>query len=63
MAFVFLIDPSIALGTSASLQAAFLIENLTWIVGFLDAAFEVCGLCRGGDRKYISICVYTNILL
>ena len=25
--------------------AAFLIENLTQIMGFLDAAFEVCGLC------------------
>jgi len=21
-----------------------------------------CGLCRSGDRKYISICVYTNVL-
>jgi len=30
---------------------------------FLDADFEVCGLIWGGDRKYISICVYTNILL
>jgi len=43
-----------------SLQPALLIENLTLIMGFLDADFEVCGLCRGGDRKYISICVYTN---
>ncbi|MHC4338444.1 MAG: hypothetical protein ACYSTG_10955, partial [Planctomycetota bacterium] len=24
---------------------AFLIENLTQIMGFLDTAFEVCGLC------------------
>jgi len=39
-----------------------LIENLTQIMGFLDAGFEVCGLCWGGDRKYISICVYTNVL-
>ncbi len=42
---------------------ALLIENLTQIIGFLDAGFEVCGLCWGGDRKYISICVYTNVLL
>ncbi len=42
--------------------AAFLIENLTQIMEFLDAGSEVCGLCWGGDRKYISICVYTNIL-
>ena len=41
---------------------AFLIKNLTQIMGFLDAGFEVCGLCRGGDRKYISICVYTNVI-
>ena len=32
---------------------ALLIENLTQIMGFLDAGFEVCGLCWGGDRKYI----------
>ena len=31
--------------------------------GFLDTAFEVCGLCWGGDRKYISICVYTNVVV
>jgi len=40
----------------------FLIENLTQIMGFLDAGFEVSGLCWGGDRKYISICVHTNVL-
>ena len=39
-----------------------LIENLMQIMGFLDAGFEVCGLCWGGDGKYISICVYTNVL-
>jgi hypothetical protein len=26
---------------------------------FLGVDFEVCGLRRGGVRKYISICVYT----
>jgi hypothetical protein len=46
-----------------SYPPARLIENLTQIMGFLDAAFEVCELCWGGDRKYISICVHTNILL
>ena len=42
---------------------AFLIENLTQIMAFLDAGFEVCGLCWGGNRKHISICVCTNGLL
>ncbi len=40
-----------------------MIENLTQIMGFLDAGFEVCGLCWGGDRKYISTLVYAYILM
>ena len=32
-------------------------------LGFLGADFEVCGLCRGGIGKYISICIYTNVVI
>jgi hypothetical protein len=47
-----------------------------WFVACLSAAkvhrkishrigtdFEVCGLCCGGVREYISICIYTNVVL
>ena len=37
-----------------------MIENLTQIMGFLDAGFEVCGLCRVATG---SILVYAYILM